>query len=124
MYELHHRTYTNAALQRTSQMMFDGLSVAQEEYDQECNARRNAEAEVSRLKVELSGQAARLTALQSDDRRREVQRQLTQELSNNLSGLERDLSKLKVERDMTLAEVEELSASKRYVSRTSHTFCS
>jgi hypothetical protein len=30
-----------------------------------------------------------------------------------LSGLEHELSKLRVERDMTLAEVEELSASKR-----------
>lgn len=100
--------------------MFDGLSVAQEEYDQECQARRNAESEVSRLKIELSGQAARLTALQGDDRRREVQKQLTQELSKNLTGLEKDLSKLKVERDMTLAEVEELSASKRYVFYNSY----
>lgn len=70
------------------------------------------EAEISRLKIELSSHAARLTALTTDDRRREVQKQLSMEISDNLSGLERDLSKLKVERDMTLAEVEELSASK------------
>ena len=93
-------------------MMFDGLSVAHDEYNLELTARRNAEAEVSRLKIELSGQAARLTALTSDDRRREVHKQLAREISDSLTGLERDLSKLKVERDMTLAEVEELSATK------------
>ena len=93
----------------------DGLSVALDEYSQELNARKNAEAEISRLKIELSGQAARLSALTSDDRRREVHRQLSKEITDNLSGLERDLSKLKVERDLTLAEVEELSATKVFV---------
>ena len=93
-------------------MMLDGLSMAHDEYKQELAARRIAEEEVSRLKIELSGQAARITALSSDERRREVQKQLTKEMSDNLTGLEQDLSKLKVERDMTLAEVEELSASK------------
>jgi hypothetical protein len=34
-------------------------------------------------------------------------------MSTSLSGLEQEMSKLKVERDMTLAEVEELSAAKR-----------
>ena len=94
-------------------MMLDGLSMAHDEYKQELAGRRIAEEEVSRLKIELSGQAARITALSSDERRREVQKQLTKEMSDNLTGLEQDLSKLKVERDMTLAEVEELSASKR-----------
>ncbi|KLO12258.1 hypothetical protein SCHPADRAFT_875677 [Schizopora paradoxa] len=99
-------------MNRSSQHMMDGLSVALDEYSQEHNARKNAEAEISRLKIELSGQAARLSALTSDDRRREVHRQLSKEITDNLSGLERDLSKLKVERDLTLAEVEELSATK------------
>lgn len=92
--------------------MFDGLSAARNEYDQELAARRSAEVEVSRLKIELSGQAARITALTTDDRRREVQEKRSKELSEGLNGLEQEMSKLKVERDMTLAEVEELSASK------------
>ena len=92
--------------------MFDGLSSVQDEYKQELAARRTAEEEVSRLKIEVSGQAARITALSSEDRRREVQSRLAKELSENLSDLEQELSKLKAERDMTLAEVEELSASK------------
>lgn len=93
--------------------MFDGLTSAQEEYSQELEARRDAEAEISRLKIELSRHAARITALTGEERRREVHEQLQKELSDNLQGLERDLSKLKVDRDMTLAEVEELSASKK-----------
>jgi hypothetical protein len=91
----------------------DDLSVAQTEYERELKARRDAEAEVTRLRVLLSGQAARLTALSGDTRRQEVREQLSKELSDNLSGLEHNLSKLRVERDMALAEVEELSASKR-----------
>lgn len=95
--------------------MMDGLSVAQEEYDIQVAARREAEAEVTRLKVEIAGQAARITSLSSDERRRELQQQMSQEMVQNLSGLEKDLSQLKLDRDMTLAEMEELSSSKRYV---------
>lgn len=91
-----------------------GLTVAQKEYDRELVARRNAEAEVIRLRVLLSGQAAKLTALNGESNRQEARRQLSEELSKNLDQLEKDLSKLKVERDLTLAEVEELCTSKRF----------
>ena len=100
-------------MQRASKHYIDGLTVAQTEYDRELKARRDAEAEVTRLRVLLSGQAARLTALSADTRRQELRQQFSKELNENLSGLEHELSKLRVERDMTLAEVEELSASKR-----------
>lgn len=92
------------------------MTVAQTEYDRELKARRDAEAEVTRLRVLLSGQAARLTVLSEDHRRQELRQQLSKELNDNLSGLEHDLSRLKVERDVTLAEVEELSANKRLVN--------
>ena len=95
-------------------MFIDGMTVAQVEYDRELKARRDAEAEVTRLRVLLSGQAVRLTTLSGDSRRQELRQQLSKELNDNLSGLEQDLSRLKVERDVTLAEMEELSA-KRYV---------
>ncbi|KAF9241830.1 RhoGAP-domain-containing protein [Melanogaster broomeanus] len=97
---------------RASQQYIDGLTVAQKEYDRELVARRNAEAEVIRLRVLLSGQAAKLTTLCGENNRREARRQLSEELSKNLDQLEQDLSKLKVERDVTLAEVEELCSSK------------
>jgi len=99
--------------QRTSRQYIEGLTVAQTEYDRELKARRDAEAEVTRLRVLLSGQAARLTALSGDSRRQEVRQQISKELNDSLSGLEQNLSRLKVERDVTLAEVEELSATKR-----------
>jgi len=87
----------------------DGLTVAQVEYDRELKGRRDAEAEVTRLRVLLSGQTARLTVLSGDSRRQELRQQMSKDLHDNLHGLEQDLSKLKVQRDMTLAEVEELS---------------
>jgi Rho-type GTPase-activating protein 1/2 len=101
----------------------DGLSVAHSEYDRELKARRESEAEVTRLRVLLSGQAARLSALTGDSRKTEIRQQKTKELHDNLSGLERDLSNLKVQRDMAIAEVEELSAQKRYLFllRVKHT---
>ncbi|KAI0820004.1 RhoGAP-domain-containing protein [Trametes gibbosa] len=99
-------------IKRASKQYMDGLTVAQTEYDRELKARRDAEAEVTRLRVLLSGQAARLTAISGESKRQEAQKQLSRELTDNLSLLERDLSKLKVERDMTMAEVEQLSASK------------
>ncbi|KAH9839288.1 RhoGAP-domain-containing protein [Rhodofomes roseus] len=99
-------------MKRASQQYMDGLTVAQTEYDRELKARRDAEAEVTRLRILLSGQAARLSAISGETKRQEAQKQLSEELSNNLSSLGRSVSQLKVERDMTLAEVEQLSASK------------
>lgn len=87
--------------------------MTQTEYDRELKARRDAEAEVTRLRVLLSGQAVRLTAVLGETRRQEAQKQFSEKLSEDVSSLEKDLAKLQVERDMTLAEVEELSASKR-----------
>ena len=68
---------------------------------------------MTRLRVLLSSQAVRLKAMSGETKKQEAQKQLSQELSDSLSTLERYLSKLKVERDMALAEVEELSASRR-----------
>ena len=87
--------------------------MAQTEFDRELKARRDAEAEVTRMRVLLSGQAVRLQAVLGENKRQEAQKQLSQELTASLSTLEKDLAKLVVERDMTLAEVEELSASKK-----------
>ncbi|KAJ7262261.1 hypothetical protein B0H12DRAFT_1069284 [Mycena haematopus] len=100
-------------VQRASKQYIAGITVAQTEYDSELKARRDAEAEVTRLRVLLSGQAARLTTLSGDTRRQELRQQMSKDLHDNLSDLEHDLSKLKVERDMALAEVEELAATKQ-----------
>ncbi|KAI0339819.1 RhoGAP-domain-containing protein [Trametopsis cervina] len=110
--ESHDLKHRLDGVKRTSQQVMEGLTVAQTQYDKEQQARRDAEAEVARLRVLLSGQAVRLAAVSGETIRQEAQKQLSQELSDNLSTLERSLSQLKLQRDMALAEVEELSASK------------
>jgi hypothetical protein len=91
----------------------NGIAVAYGEYDAEQKARREAEAEVTRLRVLLSGQAARITALSGQNRRDELHRQLSLNLRDTLSSLEQDVAKLKVERDVALVEMEEVAASRR-----------
>jgi hypothetical protein len=54
-------------------------------------------------------------AMSGEDRRQELRQQISKEMNDNLSGLEQDLSRLKLERDIALAEMEELSSTKRYV---------
>lgn len=75
-------------------------------------ARREAEAEVKRLKVQLSGQTAQLTELLAEERKRDVVKQISRDMNEDLHGLERHISKLKAERDLTVAEVEELVSAK------------
>ncbi|KAG6862218.1 hypothetical protein C0995_002148 [Termitomyces sp. Mi166 len=103
-------------VKRTSKQYIEGLTVAQAEYDRELKARRDAEAEVTRLRVLLSGKVAKLTALSGDNRKEKLRKQLSKELHDSLSGLELDLSNLKVERDIALAEVGELEATKSATS--------
>jgi hypothetical protein len=97
----------------------NGLTVAQSEYEAELKARRDAEAEVTRLRVLLSGQAARITALSGQGRKDDLHKQLTRELSDSLNVLEHDVSQLKVERDVALVEMEEIATSRRCVSQNS-----
>lgn len=93
----------------------DGLTVAHNECEAELRVRREAEAEVTRLRILLSGQAARITALSGQGRREEQHKQLISDLSENLNVLEREIAKLKVDRDVALAEMEDIASSRRYV---------
>ncbi|KAI0085050.1 hypothetical protein BDY19DRAFT_997119 [Irpex rosettiformis] len=117
--ESHDLKHRLDGVKRTSQQAMEGLTVAQTQYDKELRARRDAEAEIARLRVLLSGQAVRLAAASGETMRQEAQKQLSQELSDNLSNLERSLSQLRLQRDMALAEVEELSATKSTPSMVS-----
>jgi len=51
--------------------------------------------------------------LSAGERKRDVAEQMEREYSESLHGLERDVSKLKAERDLTAAEIEELAAAKK-----------
>lgn len=101
--------------QRTSQQYSEGLTVAGEEYDKEVAIRREMEAEITRLKAQVHSQTARLSVISGDERRQDALRRRSHDLAHSLTGLERDISRLRAQRDMTLAEVEELQKSNRYV---------
>lgn len=90
----------------------EGLGVAHEEYAKQVALRLEAEAEVARLRAERHEQHARLSLIVNEERRQEDLKRRSNDLALNLSGLEKDVSKLKVERDITLAEVEELVCTK------------
>lgn len=92
----------------------EGLTVAQVEYDRELKARRDAEAEVTRLRVLLSAQTARLTVISNDNRRQEQKQKSMRDAHDSLLGLEHDLSRLIVQRDVLLSEVQELFNVKRF----------
>lgn len=92
----------------------EGLTVAQTEYDRELKARRDAEAEVTRLRVLLSAQTARLTAISNDNRRQEQKQKSMKDAHDSLVRLENDLSRLIVQRDIMLSEVQELLNVKRF----------
>jgi cell division protein FtsB len=51
--------------------------------------------------------------MSGDERRQETLRRRSHDLANSLTGLERDISKLRAERIMTLAEVEELNNTRK-----------
>ncbi|KAF8744948.1 hypothetical protein AX14_012772 [Amanita brunnescens Koide BX004] len=96
------------SIKRTSKQYMEGLTVAQTEYDRELKARRDAEAEVTRLRVLLSAQTARLTAISNDNRRQEQKQKSMKDAHDSLVRLENDLSRLIVQRDIMLSEVQEL----------------
>jgi chromosome segregation ATPase len=89
------------------------LTVAGEEYDKELAIRRELEAEVTRLKAQVHSQTARLSVISSDERRAENMRRRSNDLASSLTGLERDISKLRAQRDMALAEVETLHKTRQ-----------
>lgn len=102
-----------SGVKRTSQQYSEGLTVAGEEYDKELAIRRDLEAEVTRLRAQVHSQTARLSVISGDERRQESLKRRSQDLASSLTGLERDISRLRAQRDVALAEVEELHATKQ-----------
>ncbi|EJU04405.1 RhoGAP-domain-containing protein [Dacryopinax primogenitus] len=103
-------------VKRKSQHYVKGLNVAGAEYDRELTHRREVEAEVTRLRVKVSDQAVRLTMLEAPERESMRLTEHGRVLKEQMDDLQRRVSKLKVERDVTIAEVEELAASKSTAS--------
>jgi len=99
--------------QRASARYIEGLTVASDDYEKEVSARREVESEVKRLRAQMHGQTARLSMMDADLKRQDSMQRRSRELVKDMQGLEKDLSKLRAERDLTLAEVEELSISSK-----------
>lgn len=95
--------------QRASRQAFEGFSLAREEYDREVQARRDAEFEMLRLKEQMREQVSKLGALDEISKKQELLQRRSNDLRNSVIGVEKQLSELKVERDVKLAEVEELT---------------
>ncbi|KAK2467763.1 hypothetical protein APHAL10511_000058 [Amanita phalloides] len=100
------------SIKRTNKQYIEGLTIAQAEYERESKARRDAATEITRLKVLVSAQIAKLTALSSDSRRQEQRQKSIKDAHDTLAGLENDLSRLIVQRDIILAEVQDLANTK------------
>lgn len=97
-------------IRRASQQAAQGFSSAREEYEQEVQARYDAETEMLNLKRQLNLQATRLTEMTQEKKQQENLQRKSQVVKHSIQGLERDLAKLIVERDLTVAEVTELIA--------------
>lgn len=97
-------------IRRASQQAAHGFSMAKEEFEHEVNARHEAELEMARLRRQLAEQALKLATANSERRQQEQLERRSQDVKASLKGMERDLAKLTVERDLTVAEVAELMA--------------
>ena len=97
-------------IRRASQQAAHGFTMAKEEFEHEVNARHEAEMEMARLRRQLAEQALKLAAANSEKRQQEQLERRSHDVKASLKGMERDLAKLTVERDLTVAEVAELVA--------------
>ncbi|EGG01819.1 uncharacterized protein MELLADRAFT_91892 [Melampsora larici-populina 98AG31] len=93
------------AMKRASRTAHEGFSLAREEYDREVSARQEAESRMRELKSEMFEQASKLTEIKS----LKTLEQESEELKNSVSGLQKHLSQLTIERDLRVAEVEALN---------------
>ncbi|CCF50627.1 hypothetical protein NDA11_005286 [Ustilago hordei] len=97
-------------IRRASQQAAHGFTMAKEEFEHEVNARHEAELEMARLRRQLAEQALKLATANSEKRQHEQLERRSQDVKASLKGMRRDLAKLIVERDLTVAEVAELVA--------------
>lgn len=107
------------AIRRASRSAFEGFSMAREEYDREVQARKAAEYQMILLKEQMKQQAGKLGAigeLQELQKQQEILQIRSNDLRTSVVGIEKQLSQIKAERDVALAEVEELASFPRRVA--------
>lgn len=97
-------------MKRASHQAAQGFSHAKTEFEQQVHAREEAELQMLKLKQQLSEQASKLTSVAKQEQRNERMARRSKDVKSSLEDMTRDLAKLTVERDMTVAEVAELIA--------------
>lgn len=83
--------------------------MAREEYDREVAARRDAEGKMEQLKIRFTEQALKLAAVDQEQKVSEAFQRKSKELRLSVSGMEKHLSELKAEVELSTAQVEELA---------------
>lgn len=106
-------------MRRASQQAAQGFSLASKEFQQEVDARHDAETEMVKLKQQLAEQALKLTTISHAEREKDQLETRSKDVKVSLRGMERDLARLTIERDMTVAEVAELVSHQDGMSKAS-----
>lgn len=96
--------------QRASRSAFEGFSMAREEYDKEVAARREAEARMDVLRTQLTEQALTLAAVDKEQKTAEALKRQSNDLRSSVVGMEKQISQLKAEVQLSTAQVEELAS--------------
>lgn len=96
--------------QRASRSAFEGFSMARDEYDKEVAARREAEAKMDMLRDRLTEQALTLAAVDKEQKTAEALKRQSTELRTTVTGMEKHLSQLRAEVELSTAQVEELAS--------------
>ncbi|KAM0756048.1 RhoGAP-domain-containing protein [Meredithblackwellia eburnea MCA 4105] len=97
------------AFRRASRSAFEGFSMAREEYDKEVAARREAETKMDQLRTKFAEQALKLAAVDQEQRNAEALKRQSKELRSSVIGMEKHLSHLRAEVELSTAQMQELS---------------
>lgn len=85
--------------------------MARDEYDREVAARKEAQAKMEQLKLRFTEQALKLAALDQEHKATEAIQRRSKELRSSVIGMEKQLSELRAEVEMSTAHFEELSVT-------------
>ncbi|KDN50825.1 RhoGAP-domain-containing protein [Tilletiaria anomala UBC 951] len=98
-------------MRRASRQAAQGFSLAKEEFEQEVNARYDAEMEMQALKKQIVEQASKLKDMASEQQEQEKLSKKSLEIRSSIRGIQRDLAKLSAERELKASELAELLAA-------------
>ncbi|KAI5478305.1 signal transducer [Pseudohyphozyma bogoriensis] len=96
------------AFRRASRSAFEGFSMAREEYDKEVAMRHEVESQMEELRLRFTEQALKLAAVDREQRNAEAIKRKSKELRSSVVGMEKHLSQLRAQVELSTAHFEEL----------------